>query len=103
MNGTDISAALSWALPLLAVLLLWQSCAMPKGGYERDATQVLALLAALSWTMPRTWSWGTWWHALFALLVLAVFARLVLTVHRATEWNAPRQAEALGATDAETR
>jgi len=47
MNDTDTFAALSWALPVLALLLLWQSWAMPKGRYERDATQVLALLAAL--------------------------------------------------------
>lgn len=82
MTNSVVTVALLWVSPVLVVLLLWQSRAMKKGRYERDALQVLALLSALAWPWNRVLGTGVVIQTLVALATLAACVALVVVINQ---------------------
>ncbi len=85
MTDSVFTVALLWGMPVLVVLLLWQSRAMKKGRYERDALQVLALLSALAWPWNRVLGTGVVVQTLVALATIAACVALVVVINRAAK------------------
>lgn len=90
MTDSVVFVALLWGLPVLVVLLLWQSRASKQNRFQSDALQVLALLAALAWPWNRVLGTGVVVQILTALATLAALVALVMVMNRAAVEQIPQ-------------
>lgn len=91
MTDSVVFVALLWGLPVLVVLLLWQSRTSKQNRFQSDALQVLALLSALAWPWNRVLGAGVVVQLLTALATLAAFVALVSVINRAAVEQIPQR------------